>query len=355
MNLWEIAKLRFFITGHTGFKGAWLSALLTELGHKVTGYSLDPLNRGLFSQVDLGSKIELDLRGDIRDKQSLENAILRSNPNVVIHLAAQSLVRPSYLNPVETFEVNSQGTLNVLEVVQRAAPNAFLLAITTDKVYQNVGKASGYVESDPLGFSDPYSTSKAMADLAIQSWKKSFPNNPKLAIGRAGNVIGPLDVSVDRIIPDIFRAAESKQVLEIRNPGATRPWQHVLDCLMGYLKLIERQALAKDQIAWNFGPLPEDEKSVRTLVEESKKYLDFHWEISDAETTYIEQNKLTLDSSQARKQLGWKDVFSFEQAIRETFEFTKTLNESPADSKWETLRIYLREFLSKTEAPRFLN
>lgn len=347
--------MRFFITGHTGFKGSWLSALLTELGHKVAGYSLDPISRGLFSQVDLGSKIEFDFRGDIRDKKSLENAVLRSNPDVVIHLAAQSLVRPSYLHPFETFEVNSQGTLNVLEVVQRAAPNAFLLAITTDKVYQNVGKGSGYVESDPLGFSDPYSTSKAMADLALQSWQKSFANNPKLAIGRAGNVIGPLDVSVDRIIPDIFRAYESKQVLEIRNPEATRPWQHVLDCLMGYLRLIEKQPINKNQIAWNFGPLPEDEKSVRTLVEESNKYLDFQWVISEAETTFVEQDRLTLDSSQARKQLGWEDVFSFEQAIRDTFEFTRILDESPANSKWETLTKYLREFLAKTEAPRFLN
>lgn len=345
--------MRFFVSGHTGFKGAWLSALLKHMGHQVYGYALDPTQGGLFLEVDLASRIDLDTRGDLRDKYSLESAIKHADPDVVIHFAAQALVRPSYLKPAETFEINSQGTLNIVEAVQKMAPGAFLLAITTDKVYQNVGKATGYIETDPLGFSDPYSTSKAMADLALQSWNKSFPDQPKLAIARAGNVIGPFDASVDRIIPDIFRAVASKQKLEIRNPEATRPWQHVLDCLMGYLMLIENQEKTKSQLTWNFGPSPEDEKSVKALVEESSKYVDFSWSISAATNGFSEQQKLTLDSSKARSLLGWRDVFSFEQAVKETFEFSQTLAETSMSEKWSTLELYLEHFLQKAGKPKF--
>lgn len=346
--------MRFFVSGHTGFKGAWLSALLKHMGHQVYGYALEPIQGGLFLEVDLASRIDSDLRGDLRDKNSLASAIQLARPDVVIHLGAQALVRPSYLNPSETFEINSQGTLNIVEAVQKVAPGAFLLAITTDKVYQNVGKEAGYVETDPLGFSDPYSTSKAMADLALQSWQKSFPDQPKLAIARAGNVIGPLDASVDRIIPDIFRAVASKQTLEIRNPEATRPWQHVLDCLMGYLKLIENQEKTQSQIAWNFGPSPKDEKSVKALVEESSKYVDFSWSISASKNSFHEQQKLTLDSSRARNLLGWSDVYSFEEAVRETFEFSKELAELPISKKWSTLDLYLEAFLKKAGLPKLV-
>ncbi len=345
--------MRFFISGHTGFKGAWLSALLKHLGHHVAGYALEPIQGGLFTEVDLAARIDLDLRGDLRDKASLEKAIKLSRPDVVIHLGAQALVRTSYSIPSETFEINCVGTLNIVEAVQKEAPDAFLLAITTDKVYQNIGKATGYVETDPLGFSDPYSTSKAMADLALQAWQKSFPNKPRLAIARAGNVIGPLDVSASRLIPDIFRAVETQQMLEIRNPDSTRPWQHVLDCLMGYLRLIENQDQTKLQVAWNFGPPAEDEKSVRALVEESAKYADFKWSISTFENILFEQPRLALNSDRARALLGWKDVFSFEQSVMETFGFSRVLNETPRNKRDTALDSYLEEYLGKSGKPRF--
>jgi CDP-glucose 4,6-dehydratase len=340
--------LRFFVTGHTGFKGAWLCVMLKSLGHEVYGYSLAPIAGGLFDEVGIGAKIDLDGRGNLKNKSQLKLAVEYAKPDVVVHLAAQPLVRESYESPHETFEVNTLGTINLLEAVRESAPYAYLLAITTDKVYKNTSKETGYVETDELGAADPYSSSKAMADIALQSWAYSFPQTPKLSIARAGNVIGPLDSSADRLIPDIIRSLENGQPIELRNPNATRPWQHVLDCLFGYLLLIEKRREPDFPLIWNFGPKPEDEQSVMRLVEEASKYLDLDWVVKESTTDKPEQQRLTLDSSQARERLGWTDLFSFGDSVRETLEFTKLVEQEKPELRWNLVSDYVEAYLAKS-------
>lgn len=340
--------MRFFVTGHTGFKGSWLCVILNNLGHEVHGYSLPPEPGGLFEEIEISSKINSDRRGDIRNKNQLMKALKEAHPDVVIHLAAQPLVRESYLNPSETFETNCQGTVNLIQAMSEVAPDAFLLAITTDKVYKNTGKLAGYVESDTLGAADPYSASKAMADFALQSWAYSFPDSPRLAIARAGNVIGPYDSSRDRIVPDILRSASKQKVLSIRSPESTRPWQHVLDCLFGYLLLIDKYEGTRGPLIWNFGPLPENERSVLELVTEAHKHIDFESKIHEEENQKLEQQKLTLDSQQARNLLNWKDSYTFEDTIRETIEFSGVISRTPAELKWITVMRYVDSYLEKS-------
>lgn len=340
--------MRFFVTGHTGFKGSWLCVILNNLGHEVHGYSLSPEPGGLFEEIEISSKIKSDRRGDIRNKDQLVTALKHANPDVVIHLAAQPLVRESYSSPSETFETNCQGTVNLIHAMSEVAPDAFLLAITTDKVYKNTGKLDGYVESDELGAADPYSASKAMADFALQSWAYSFPDSPRLAIARAGNVIGPYDSSRDRIVPDILRSATLNKVLSIRSPESTRPWQHVLDCLFGYLLLVDKYKGTRGPVIWNFGPLPENERSVFDLVMEAHKHIDFDWKIYEEQNQKIEQKKLTLDSKQARNLLNWSDSFTFEDAIRETITFSEVVSRTPIELKWSTVSKYVNSYLEKS-------
>ncbi len=306
------------MTGHTGFKGSWLSLMLQMQGHTVSGVSLDPPRNSLFSQAKLSDVFQNDLRIDIRKAAELADAVKKINPDVIIHLAAQPLVRESYKDPIGTFEINVLGTLNLLEATRSLTNLCATLVVTTDKVYKNHNQLRGYIETDELGGDDPYSASKAAADIATQSWIKSFATSP-VAIARAGNVIGGGDWAVDRIIPDIVNAFSSNQLPSLRYPGAIRPWQHVLDCLNGYLMLIDK--MLSDGMAgeWNFGPDLGERHSVLDLVESFAKAWGVEdreaaWQIEESEKPF-EAGFLLLDSCKARNYLGWKDKLSFHETI----------------------------------------
>jgi CDP-glucose 4,6-dehydratase len=317
--------MHYLVTGHTGFKGAWLTMWLASQGHQVSGLALDPETGALFETADLHPLMAHDIRADIRDSSNVTDALRLTDPDVVIHLAAQPLVRESYLNPRWTFETNVMGTLNVLEAVQQAPNVKAQLIITTDKVYRNVNQVAGYVESDPLGGEDPYSASKAMADLLTHSWVTSF-SGPPTAVARAGNVIGGGDVCKDRLIPDVITALASGISPVLRYPDAVRPWQHVLDCLNGYLMLVDSlldsAAEPTDRGAWNFGP---DESSFVTVGEVAHLVAqrwgsDLDWaQAPDAE--FHEASLLALDAAKSEDALGWRNRLDFRQAVEWTVDW----------------------------------
>jgi len=310
--------MHYLITGHTGFKGAWLALMLKELGHEVSGYSLDPLEKSLFTQADLASVFKHDFRGDIRNLSNLKEKFALANPDVLVHLAAQPLVRESYLKPLETFDINVMGTLNVLEASKEASALKAALIITTDKVYKNVNVLTGYVETDALGGDDPYSASKAAADIAAQTWIRNYAKVP-MTIARAGNVIGGGDFATDRIVPDIIHDFSAGNHIELRYPRAIRPWQHVLDCLNGYIKLIDSMLATRTSGEWNFGPLDSEKHSVSDLVEEFAK----HWPIENAWSESKEKHPeeagyLLLNSDKARSALKWNDLLDFSTTVQWT-------------------------------------
>ena len=316
--------MHYLITGHTGFKGSWLSLMLQMQGHEVSGISLNPPQESLFVQAELEGTFKHDFRIDIRDKDELTKAIHRINPDIIVHLAAQPLVRESYKYPVETFETNVVGTLNVLEATKQLKNLQAVLIITTDKVYKNHNQLRGYVETDELGGDDPYSASKAAADIASQSWIKSFATSP-MAIARAGNVIGGGDWATDRIIPDLVNAYSKGQLPTLRYPEAIRPWQHVLDCLNGYLKLIDHMLETKVGGDWNFGPDHNIKHTVGDLTTEVAKEFgisEIAWNIEGSDQPH-EAGYLLLDSSKARQELGWNDRFDFQSNVNWTVSWYK--------------------------------
>lgn len=318
--------MNYLVTGHTGFKGSWLSLMLQMQGHTVSGISLDPPEKSLFNQADLSNLFQNDLRIDIRNSTELSSAVKKIDPEVIIHLAAQPLVRESYRDPVGTFEINVLGTLNLLEATKVLANLRATLVITTDKVYKNHNHLRGYVETDELGGDDPYSASKAAADIASQSWVKSFATTP-VAIARAGNVIGGGDWATDRIIPDLVKAYSSDQTPTLRYPHAIRPWQHVLDCLNGYLKLVDSMIAHGVSGEWNFGPDLTVKHEVLDLVKVFAKAwgvqeTESSWAIEEAEQPH-EAGFLLLDSSKARRSLGWSDKLSFSDSINWTANWFK--------------------------------
>ena len=308
--------MRYLITGHTGFKGSWLSLMLKELGHEVSGISLAPERESLFLQANLKDLFTHDIRSDIRDLDSLKYHFAVINPQVVIHLAAQPLVRYSYLHPLETFDSNVMGTLNVLEASKKLGELSATLIITTDKVYKNFGHLRGYLETDQLGGDDPYSASKAAADIATQSWVKSFGNHP-IAIARAGNVIGGGDWAADRLIPDLVKAYTRSESAVVRNPDSVRPWQHVLDCLNGYLCLVDSMLLNGIAGEWNFGPDHNQKHSVQEVFVEFAKHFNLKVEpwYLDTQVNPVESNLLLLDSTKSREQLHWKDHLDFANSL----------------------------------------
>ena len=309
--------MKVFLTGHTGFKGSWLSMMLNSRGYEVYGYSLDPLQGGIFEAANLRDDVARDTRGDIRDVHSLEQALISANPDLVIHMAAQPLVRDSYRNPKETFEVNVTGTLNVLEASKKAANVQGIAVVTTDKVYRNLEERKLFVETDPLGAGDPYSTSKAMADLLAQTWAHNEAGIP-IAIFRAGNVIGGGDVSDNRLIPDIVRAQRSKTIPVLRNPNSVRPWQHVLDCLEGYQLAVDFMLKNRESTIFNFGPLQD---GYITVGEVATSFIDIgktiQWK-QDNSNTLHEADFLALNSNKAREVLGWKEILSLKQTLEVT-------------------------------------
>jgi CDP-glucose 4,6-dehydratase len=315
--------LHYLITGHTGFKGSWLSKMLSLQGHEVSGISLDPEPRSLFANSNISSVFKRDLRIDIRDKIKIDKVMSELNPDVIIHLAAQPLVRESYENPIDTFETNVIGTLNVLSSSFRLSNLKATLIVTTDKVYKNKPVLGGYHEENELGGDDPYSASKAAADIATQSWIKSFSSTP-ITIARAGNVIGGGDYAKNRIIPDLAAALSQGKIPVLRYPGAIRPWQHVLDCLAGYLKAVDHMVLTQDSNIFNFGPSLDTLKSVEILANafaEEWGIENFSFTVSKDQLK--ETDNLALDSSKARKILNWTDAYTFQRAVKDTVAMYK--------------------------------
>ena len=307
--------MHFFITGHTGFKGAWLTLLLRQLGHKVSGLALEPVDGGLFGLTNLETEMESHVIADIRDFAAVNKAMQDAKPDFAIHMAAQPLVLRSYEDPIETYTTNVDGTLNFLRALANQGNPPTSLVVTTDKVYRDT-KTSGYEEEDALGGTDPYSASKSMADILTQSWIVTHPEI-SLGVARAGNVVGAFDVSENRLVPDIQRSLESGESLVIRNPDAIRPWQHVLDCLFGYLLMIDK--LGRDDSfpkVLNFGPRSENFKSVTDVILVAKqRFPSLSVEIERATSPLKETRHLTLDASKATNLLAWKNEIDFESSI----------------------------------------
>jgi CDP-glucose 4,6-dehydratase len=338
--------MHYLVTGHTGFKGSWLSLMLQMQGHTVSGISLDPLKKSLFNQANLGEIFENDFRIDIRNSKELTQAIVKIQPEVIIHLAAQPLVRESYKDPIGTFETNVIGTLNVLEATKRLSNLKATLIITTDKVYKNHNHLRGYEETDELGGDDPYSASKAAADIATQSWAKSFATTP-VAIARAGNVIGGGDWAADRIIPDLVNAYSSNQVPTLRYPDAVRPWQHVLDCLNGYQMLVNKMLINGATGEWNFGPLLEEKYSVGELTAQIASHFGITghaWKL-DKTTQPHEAGYLLLDSSKARVELDWSDRLNFKDTIQWSIGWYKNEDITPL----EKTKAQIQQFFQLTK------
>jgi CDP-glucose 4,6-dehydratase len=311
--------MHYLVTGHTGFKGSWLSLMLQMQGHTVSGISLDPLEKSLFNQANLGEIFENDFRIDIRNSKELTQAVVRIQPEVIIHLAAQPIVRESYKDPVGTFETNVLGTLNLLESTRVLTNLKATLIITTDKVYKNHNHLRGYVETDELGGDDPYSASKAAADIATQSWTKSYATSP-VAIARAGNVIGGGDWATDRIIPDLVNSVRDHEIMTIRNPNSIRPWQYVLDCLNGYLILVDTMLKSGIGGAWNFSPQPDQVHNVAKLSSDFLSFFDSPGVFvapSDILHPY-ESSILLLNSNKSRTLLGWNDKYDFDRTVLTT-------------------------------------
>jgi CDP-glucose 4,6-dehydratase len=324
---------KVLITGHTGFKGSWLSLWLKELGADVTGFALPPYTaKDNFVLSGLSSKIT-DIRGDIRDAEKLDAIIQKIQPEIVFHLAAQPLVRLSYLEPVETYQTNLMGSIHVMESFRRCASAKVAVMITTDKCYENREKSDGYRETDPMGGYDPYSSSKGAAEIAISSWRRSFMN-PKdyekhgkaIASARAGNVIGGGDWTTDRSIPDCMRARDANETILIRNPKATRPWQYMLEPLSGYLLLAKKmwEAPARFCEGWNFGP---DMEAVENVWSVASKVIQCYGSGTLKDTSMPnaphEANLLMLDIKKAKSELDWLPKMNIDQTIRMTVDWYK--------------------------------
>ncbi|HVF96941.1 MAG TPA: CDP-glucose 4,6-dehydratase [Flavisolibacter sp.] len=342
MNFSEYKNKRVFLTGHTGFKGSWLLAWLHQLGAEVKGYSLPPdTQQSLFTQMR-GSELGDSILADILNKEQLEREIISFEPDFIFHLAAQPLVRLSYDIPVETFEVNAIGTANVLNAVRGIKKNCVVVCITTDKVYENKEWHYPYRESDSLGGYDPYSASKACAELIISSYRSSYFNPAAysshlkaIASARAGNVIGGGDWAKDRIIPDIVNALKNGKAIPVRNPKSVRPWQHVLEPLAGYLllglKMYENPV--KFAGAWNFGPFNEDNLTVEELVRLAiETWGTGRMEKIQTTNAPHEAGLLKLDINKTVNELGWKPRMNASEAIATTIDWYRNADTSPVIS-----------------------
>jgi CDP-glucose 4,6-dehydratase len=320
---------RVFLTGHTGFKGSWMAEWLLSLGAEVHGYALDPQpHEVLYEQLGLSSRLANDTRADLADRETLKKAFLQAKPDIVFHLAAQPLVRLSYEIPVETFATNVMGTAHLLDVVRQTQHPCTVVCITTDKCYENREWLHSYREEDAMGGYDPYSASKGAAELVIASYRRSFfpASGPvRLASARAGNVIGGGDWALDRIVPDCIRALRAGQAIPVRNKIATRPWQHVLEPIGGYLTLgaalATTTAPALLSTAFNFGPTLHSNRTVSQLVQELLKHIPGEWiDASDPHAVH-EASKLNLAIDKAYHLLEWQPVWNFEQTIARTAEW----------------------------------
>lgn len=324
---------RVFLTGHTGFKGAWASLLLASMGAQVFGYALAPeSDQDLFT----AAKVADDIRhreADIRDADALRAAMAEDRPEIVIHMAAQALVRPSYESPLDTFMTNVMGTAHVLDAVRHVPSVRAVVVVTSDKCYDNVGWVWGYRETDPLGGHDPYSNSKACAELVTDSYRRSFFGNrnaPCVASARAGNVVGGGDWARDRLVPDAMRAFLRHAAVHIRSPRSIRPWQHVLDPVIGYLVLAQRlvQHGREYAEAWNFGPTSDSDLSVGNIADMLVELWggSARWE-TDAGVHPHEAAYLRLDCSKARSKLNWRPLFDVRSALALTVEWYRAFGQ----------------------------
>ncbi len=331
-NFWN--NRRVFITGHTGFKGTWLSLWLHRLGAKLSGYSLSPTEPlALFDSTKTANCFENSIFGDIRDFERLSLAINEASPEVIFHMAAQSLVRESYADPLGTYSTNVLGTAHVLEAVRKASSVRSVVVVTSDKCYENQESIWGYRETDPMGGSDPYSSSKGCAELITAAYRRSFFRNPVqqsgpvgLATARAGNVIGGGDSAKDRLVPDIFRALLMGEKISIRNPASVRPWQHVLEPLCGYIALAEKLYEYPDKYgaAFNFGPSRSDIVSVEWVVNRVCNIWGqgAQWVLTDSVGPH-EASLLSLDSSRAILELSWSPVWNISDALEHTVDWVQ--------------------------------
>lgn len=324
---------RVLITGHTGFKGSWLSLWLHELGAEVIGVALNPATeKDNFVLSGIGSRIVADIRADIRDADAMKNIMAEYHPEIVFHLAAQPLVRLSYEIPAETYEVNVMGTINIMEAIRCTPSVRVAVMITTDKCYDNNEQTEGYVETDPFGGYDPYSSSKGACEIAIQSWRRSFFNpedygrkhTVSIASVRAGNVIGGGDWAKDRIIPDCIRALEAEQPIDIRSPQSVRPWEHVLEPLSGYMLLAKKMWEQPTEYCegWNFGPEAESVLTVWDVASAIVKSFG-RGKLRDISTpdALHEAKLLMLNINKAKERLGWKPRLTAEQTIALTTDW----------------------------------
>lgn len=318
---------KIFLTGHTGFKGAWLSLWLGEMGAKVCGFALKPEEESLFNLAKVEESLEESVIGDIRNRDEINLAVKKFQPEIIIHMAAQPLVRDSYVDPLKTYETNVIGTLNVFEAARKSGSVKTILNVTTDKCYENRESLRPYQENDRLGGYDPYSSSKACAEILTSSYRRSFFEKEEIGIAsaRAGNVIGGGDFSVDRIIPDIVRAIRDGKKVEIRSPKSIRPWQHVLEPLYGYLlltkNLFERENFFSK--AYNFGPDSDAEVTVEELVKAFIQRIGCgSYEVGESKD-FHEANLLRLDSTMAKTELGWSPKLSFRESISWTVDWYK--------------------------------
>lgn len=328
------------VTGHTGFKGSWLSFWLSSLGANVVGLSLDiPCSPSNFEASEISGLVE-DYRIDIRDSKSVNEIIKEIKPDYIFHLAAQALVRPSYQNPLDTLVTNAIGSANILDALRYMDKPVIVVMITSDKAYRNVEWVWGYRETDNLGGNDPYSASKGMAELAIKSYIESFFNAPesnvRIGITRAGNVIGGGDWAMDRIVPDCVNAWSKNKIVDIRSPAATRPWQHVLEPLSGYLSLgVElTKSSTNHGEAYNFGPSANQNHTVQELIDEMAMYWDsVRWkDISQNEEHVHEAGLLKLNCDKALFHLNWKPTLEFKDTVRMTVEWYKLFYQTKGDS-----------------------
>lgn len=338
-SIWNNKKV--LVTGHTGFKGSWLTIWLSQMGANVLGYALNPpTTPSLFSLGQIDQLVHSNI-GDIRDREKVYQVINDFDPDIVFHMAAQPLVRESYVNPLDTYEINLMGTLNVLESIRQKSKNSckkrVIVNVTTDKCYENKEWVWGYRENESLGGYDPYSNSKACSELATSSYRNSFFHPDKyedhgvlLASARAGNVIGGGDWAKDRLIPDCIRALLANQVITIRNPNSIRPWQHVLEPLGGYILLAEKLYSEGFKYAdgWNFGPRDFDAKSVQWIVEKLIQMWDKNltFQINEDEHPH-EAQYLKLDCTKAHQLLGWKPRWNLETALEKIMDWTHCYKE----------------------------
>lgn len=331
-NFWKNKKV--FVTGHTGFKGTWLIILLNLLGSKIYGYSLRPERVSLFNQTNSSQIVNKNFYNNINDFRKIKSKLLISKPKIIFHLAAQPLVSESFYNPLKTFNTNVIGTINLLEAAKSVKSVKSIIIVTTDKVYKIKKKNKNYIEKDELGGKDPYSASKACAEIAVNSYVESFfkinNSNTNIATVRSGNVIGGGDYSKNRLIPDIIRAFNQKKILKIRNPNHIRPWQHVIEPICGYLMLAQKQyskKLSKLDPTWNFGP---KKTSFITVSQIISKFKNFNMidRVKIKKSKQIETGTLKLNSKKAIKYLNWKQKWNINFTLKKIIEWNKLVKKN---------------------------